>query len=288
VQRFIVDPDYLAAMHVPLLRGRFFTEHDDERAPRVAVVDEVFARTHFPGGDAVGQHIRTEDYEFELVEIIGVVGHIKQWGLDQDETTAVRAQIYEPFLQLPDELIAQAPDGVVVVVRTHDDPAAVAAALRTTVQSVGTGNVMYRVRTADEIIAGYQTTRRFAMYVLTAFAALALLLSCIGIYGMVSYVVDQRTNEIGIRIALGARSSHILAMVLGQGAKLVVCGVVLGLAGAIATSPLMGKLVYGVPTTDPLTLVAVACGVCVIALAAILLPARRATRMQPMQALRTD
>src|SRR4030095_6611264 len=120
--------------------------------------------------------IRTNDYEFEPAEIIGIVSHVKQWGLDQDETSTVRAQIYEPFLQLPDDAIADAPNGVVVVVRTRGDPDDTVAALRTTVQGLGAENVMFRVRTLDQIIAGYQITRRFTMYVLIAFAALALLL----------------------------------------------------------------------------------------------------------------
>jgi predicted permease len=288
VMRFVVGPDYLTTMRVPLLRGRFFSSRDDEHSPRVVVVDEVFARTHFPGTEAVGKRIRTGDYDFEPSEIIGVVGHIKQWGLDRDETTTVRTQMYQPFLQLPDEFIAEAPNGIAVLVRTRGDSGEVVSSLRAIVHDLGAENAMFRVRTADDIIGAYHSTRRFAMYVLVAFAALALLLSCIGIYGVVSYVVDQRTNEIGIRMALGARGSSIMTMVLRQGGKLVLAGVVLGLVGAVAVSPFMTKLIYGVPTTDPWTLAAVACGVMLVALVAMLLPARRAMRMQPMQALRTD
>jgi predicted permease len=288
VMRFVVGPDYLTTMRVPLLRGRFFSPQDDEHAPRVVVVDEVFVRTHFPDRDPIGQRVRTDDFGMESSEIIGVVAHLKQWGLDRDEVTSVRTQLYQPLLQLPDELIADAPTGIAVLVRTRGAPAELVPSLRAIVQQLGADNAMFRVRTVDEIIEGYQSTRRFTMYVLVAFAALALLLSCVGIYGVVSYVVDQRTNEIGIRMALGARGSNILAMVLRQGGKLVVAGVVLGLAAAIAVSPLMSKLIYGVPTTDPWTLAAVATGVTLIALAAMLLPARRAMRMEPSQALRME
>jgi len=288
VMRFVVGPDYLTTMRVPLLRGRFFSSRDDEHAPRVVVVDDVFVRTHFPGADPIGKRIATSDYNFEPSEIIGVVGHVKQWGLDQDETTTVRTQLYQPLLQLPDDFIAGAPDGISVLVRTTGDPDDAIPSLRRVVHELGAQNAMFRVRTLDEIIGGYQTTRRFTMYVLLAAAGLAVLLSCVGIYGVVSYVVDQRTNEIGIRMALGASSSKILAMVLRQGAKLVIAGVVLGVAGALALSPLMGKLVYGVQTTDPVTLAVVACAAIAVALAALIVPARRAMRMQPMQALRTD
>jgi putative ABC transport system permease protein len=288
VVKFVVGPDYLATMRMPLVRGRFFTARDDDHAPRVVVIDDVFARMYFPGVDPVGRHIRTNDYEMAPAEIVGVVGHVKQWGLDQDETSTVRAQLYEPFLQLVDEELPDMVNGVVAVARTRGDDAASIGGLRTAVQQLGAENVMFRARTTDDIIAGYQTTRRFAMYLLAAFAALALLLSCVGIYGVVSYVVDQRTTEIGIRMALGARGRDILALVLRQGAKLVLAGVALGLAGAYAASPFMAKLIYGVSSDDPLTLAGVACGVAIIALAAMLLPARRAMRMQPMQALRTD
>jgi predicted permease len=287
--RFVVGPDYLATMRIPLLRGRFFSPRDDERAPGVVVVDEVFARMHFPDTDPIGKRIRTDDDDFATpVEIIGVIGHIKQWGLDRDETTSVRSQLYQPFLQLPDSVVASTPNGVIAVVRTDDDPADLAASLRTTVQQLGPENVMFGIRTVDQIIEAYQGTRRFAMYVLAAFAALALILSCVGIYGVVSYVVDQRTTEIGIRMALGARASDILTMVLRQGAKLVLAGVALGVAIALALSPLMGRLIYGVPTTDPVTLIAVASGVTLVALGAMFLPARRAMRMQPVEALRAD
>ena len=287
-QRFVVGPDYLLAMRIRLVRGRWFSARDDDHAPRVAVVDEVFAQSQFPGSDAVGRTIRTDAYDFEPIEIIGVVGHVKQWGLDRDDTTGVRAQIYEPFLQLPNGQLARMSKGVVVVTRTRGEPTDVINSLRTTIQGLGAENVMFRVRTVEQIIEGYQTTRRFAMYVLVGFAALALLLSCVGIYGVVSYVVDQRTTEIGIRMALGARASDILKMVLRQGGKLVLAGIGLGIAAAFAVGPVMAKLVYDVPVTDPLTFAAVACGVGLIALAAMVLPARRAMRMQPMQALRSE
>jgi ABC-type antimicrobial peptide transport system permease subunit len=190
--------------------------------------------------------------------------------------------------QLADDQITGAPNGIAVLVRARGTTASAIASERTLVPELGAENVMFDVRTADEIIAGYQGPRRFSMYVLVAFAALALLLSCIGVYGVLSYIVAQRTTEIGIRIALGARAADILRLVLRQGAKLIAAGLALGLLGAVAASPYAGALVYGVSPIDPLTLSAVGLAVSLLALAAIVMPARRAMRMDPMQALRTD
>jgi predicted permease len=288
-QRFVVGPDYLATMQIRLVRGRFFTARDNENVPMVMVIDEVFAQTHYPGEDPVGKYLRVGDDDFENpIEIIGVVSHVKQWGLDRDGTTAVRAQSYQSFLQLGDNAVAEMPNGVVVLARVHGDTGAAVQSLRQVVNGLGAENVMYRVRTVNEIVAGYQATRRFSMYVLTAFAVLALLLSCIGIYGVVSYVVTQRTSEIGIRMALGARPGHIMGMVLRQGAKLALAGVALGLVAAAAVAPSLGDLIYGVPAIDPVTFVLVPCAVTVVALAAMVLPARRAMRVDPLLALRSD
>ncbi|HEY5927380.1 MAG TPA: ABC transporter permease [Kofleriaceae bacterium] len=289
--KFIVGPDHLTTMRTRLLRGRFLSARDDEHAPRVVVIDEVFAQTHFPGEDPIGKRLHIDDFEYEPAEIVGVVAHVKQWGLDRDERTSIRSQLYEAFQQLPDAAITRAPAGMFVLVRARTGASGVASlttSLRTAVQALGAENVMYRVRSIDTIIASYQATRRFAMYVLAAFAALALLLSCVGIYGVVSYVVAQRTNEIGIRMALGAQAADIMRLVLRQGMKLALAGVVLGLAIAVAVTPLLEDFVYGVPAIDPVTFVAVACGVTLVALLAIVLPARRAMRMDPMQALRAE
>jgi predicted permease len=284
----IVGPGYLEAMGIPLRRGRFLTRGDDEHAPLAVVIDEAFARTYYPDRDPVGQRIHVVDYDFAPAEIVGVVGHVKQWGLDQDETTSVRATIYEAFDQLADTDIARAAAGVVVIARTRGETAAAIAALRATVERSGGENVMFRIRTIDEIVAGYQATRRFAMYVLTGFAVLALLLCCVGIYGVVSYIVARRTTEIGIRMALGANARHILRMVLRQGLRLALAGVALGLVAAAGVTRFIGDLLYDVPAIDPVTYLAAAIAVTAVALVAMVLPARRAMRMDPMQALRTE
>lgn len=281
-QQSIVGPSYFATMRIAVLHGRAFTSRDDERVPRVAVIDDVFARAYFPEGNPVGKRIRLSAYNFEPVEIVGVVAHTKQWGLDQDDTTPVRAQLYIALFQIPDDALGDAPPGLVVIARAPPGP------LRTAIEALSAEHVVYDVRTLDQIITGYQTTRRFSMYVLAAFALLALVLSCVGIYGVVSYIVAQRTTEIGIRMALGARASDILRLVLRQGVKLVLIGVSLGLVGAAAVSPYLAKLVYGIPALDPITLVAVAAAISAVAILAIVVPARRAMRTDPMQALRSD
>jgi hypothetical protein len=284
----VVGPRYLATMGIPLERGRFFSERDDERSPNVVVIDDVFARMHFPDEDPVGKRIHLADYDFEPVEIIGVVGHVKMWGLDQDETTSVRAQLYIPFLQLGDPLITRASAGVVVLARTRADHGGAIGALRTTIEHHGAENVMFRIKSASAIITGYQATRRFAMYVLAAFASLALLLCCVGTYGVIAYLVAQRTTEIGIRMALGATAANIMRLIVRDGLKLTLAGVLLGLVVAGAVTRYMSSMLFGVRPIDPVTFAGVAVAVTLVALVALVLPARRATRLDVMQALRTE
>ncbi len=284
----IVGPAYLDTMRIPLQRGRFFLPRDDEHAPNVVVIDEAFARLYFPNEDPIGKRLHLGDYDFQPVEIVGVVGHVKMWGLDEDATTTVPAQVYYPIRQMPDEVISQAAAGFVVIARTHGDRRDVVSALRRTVEQRGAENVMFRVRTAGDIIASYQTTRRFAMYVLAAFAVLALLLCCVGIYGVVSYNVARRTSELGIRMALGATAANIMALVLRQGLRLTLAGIAIGLVSAALLTRFMTSLLFGVRPFDPITFGLVAVLVTAIAVAALLLPARRATRMDVMQALRSE
>ncbi len=282
----IVGPDFLTTMGIPLQRGRFFSVRDDEHAPTVAVIDEAFARLHFPGEDPIGKRIHLANTDFDSTEIIGVVGHMKLMGLDQDDTSTVRAQVYLSFRQIDDGLVMRAATSLSVQTRVRASSAL--AAIRQTVAQHGADNVMFQVRTADDIIASYQTTRRFAMYVLATFAILALLLCCIGIYGVISYVVARRTNELGIRIALGATSARITRLVVGDGLKLTLTGVVIGLVAACALTRFMRGMLYGVSAFDPVTFAAVACAVTIVATLALLIPARRATRLNVTAALRAE
>lgn len=282
---YAVEPGYLAAMGIQLKQGRFITNQDEFRTQPVAVIDEVFARQHFPNADALGKRINLGDGS-NPPEIVGVIGHVKQWGLDADDGHTLRAQLYLPFRQLSWNSEAD------VVVRVEGVAGTIATAqfdaLRRVVQSQHVQNVIYEPRTMNEVIADSLARRRFAVILLGAFAAVALLLASIGLYGVMSYMVTQHTREIGVRMALGAQSSDVLKLVVGKGLVLTMAGVALGLAGAFGLTRLIGTLLYGVTATDALTFVGVSALLIAVALLACYLPARRATMVDPMIALRQE
>jgi predicted permease len=282
---YMVEPEYLSAMGIPLKRGRFLTEQDRENGNPVTVIDEALARIYFPHEDPIGKRLHLDIYE-TTPEIVGIVGHVKHWGLDTD-TQYIQAQIYLPTAQVPDRL-AQALTGGGVVVRTDGDPLALTGALREKVQKQNSDNVAYGFQTMNSTIADSLAARRFAMALLTVFAALAVLLSSIGIYGVISYLVGQRTHEIGVRIALGAQRADVLRLVLGEGVKMAALGVAIGFVAALALTRLMSQMVFGVSTTDPLTFAGVAALLVGVALFACYIPARRAMRVDPMVALRYE
>jgi putative ABC transport system permease protein len=284
---YLVQPDYLGSMKIPLLRGRFLTKQDSEHSPLVAVIDTQFAKLYFGNEDPIGKHINF-DILGKTVEIVGVVGHIKQWGLDTDAQSKVQAQSYLPLSQLPDQFMPLVARGVGVVARTEASPAGEMDALRHAVDGVNSQLVVYGTESMEDIISDSLAARRFAMMLLGIFAALAVVLSSVGIYGVISYVVGQRTHEIGIRMALGARPGSVQRMVLGQGTKMTLFGVSIGLASALLLTRLMAKMLFGVSSHDPLTFLGVALLLIFVALAACYIPARRATRVDPMVALRYE
>src|SRR6185437_5859969 len=285
--RYVIEPGYLQAMKIPLERGRFFAEQDNEHAPLVAVIDDVFAQKFFGNQDPIGKSINLAGPN-KPAEIIGIVGHVKHWGLDTDDSQTLRAQIYLPYMQLGDDDMALVPPGTTSVVRYSGSATAIFSALRTSLQKMNPDNVIYGAQTMDDIIAQSLATRRFSMMILAIFAALALLLATIGIYGVISYLAGQRTHEIGVRMALGAQQHEILKLVLGQAARMALIGVVIGLGAALALTRLMSSLLYGVNATDPLTFAAVAVLLLLVAVAACYIPARRAMRVDPMVALRYE
>ncbi len=284
---YIVEPDYLKAMGVPLRRGRFFSSQDNEHSPLVVAIDDVFAQKYFPNENPVGKRIHVNNFAGPS-EIVGVVGHVKQWGLGVDEVQTPRAQLYLPCMQMPDEFIAMVPSGSSVMIRSSGNPSGLFDAIRRVSSQMSSQQVVFGAQSMDGIISGSLASQRFSMVVLGVFAAVALLLASIGIYGVISYVVGQRTHEIGIRMALGAERREILQLILGTGGRLALAGAAVGLLAALAVTRLMVSLLYQVSATDPLTLASVSALLIIVALMASYIPARRAARVDPMVALRYE
>lgn len=284
---YAVQPDYLRAMGIPLIRGRFLNAQDNEHSPFVIDIDEDFARQYFPGQDPIGRRVN-----FALMDksglIVGVVGHVKQWGLDESSGPPIRAEFYFPISQIPDQFFPLLARGGQFVVRTQGSPDAEMKTIRAALRRVNSGIVVYEVHTLKSIISRSLAARRFSMILLAIFATLALVLSCIGIYGVISYLVGQRTHEIGVRMALGAQPAHVMRLILGQAARMALVGVAIGLAGSLALTRLMNKMLFGVSAYDPFTFAAVAALLIAVALAACYVPARRAMRVDPMIALRYE
>jgi len=284
---YVVEEDYLKVMGIPLQRGRFFTAQDNENASHVVVVDDVFAKKYFPDTDPIGQHIIL-DNKGGRAEIIGIVSHVKQWGLDSDDKESLRAELYFPFMQLPDQAMQLSGSGTGVMVRYDPRAVTIGDSLRAAVKGISAEHVMSKAQTMDEIISDSLAAQRFSMTVFGIFAVLALALASVGIYGVISYLVQQRTQEIGVRVALGAKRTDVLRLVLGDGMKMVGVGVAIGLMAAFGLTRLMASLLYGVSATDPLTFAVVAILLAIVALAACYIPARRAMRVDPMVALRYE
>ena len=288
--KYVVDPDYLKVMEIRLRRGRFFTSQDNEHAPSVAVIDERLAKKYFGSDDPIGKRIRlteNEDMGDGTTEIVGVVDHVNQWGLASDAQN-LQAQIYLPAMQMSDSFTVLVSYGTSAVVRYSGSAPGIIHSIRDTSRKMNSEQVVYGEQTMDEIISDSISDRKFSMVLLGTFAALALLLSSIGMYGVVAYLVGQRTHEIGIRIALGAQRLNVLALVLGEGVKLVLLGAAIGIAAALGLSRLMAGMLYGVSATDPLTFVAVPIVLLGVAMLACYIPARRAMRVDPMTALRYE
>jgi predicted permease len=284
---YLVEAGFQQAMGITLQGGRFITPQDDERASVVIDIDDVFARTYFPKENPIGKHIHLATFNV-TVEIVGVVGHVKQWGLDTDSKSAIEAQLDYPFMQLPERLMPMVADSVAVVLRTEGDPTAVMGSVRRAVAEIDPREVTYNVRTMDEVVAGSFAARRLSMLLLSVFAALALVLACVGIYGVISYLVGQRTREIGVRMALGAERSDVLRLVIGHGAKMALVGIAIGTGAALGLARLMVNQLFGVSAHDPLTFAGVAMLLILVAVAACYIPARRAMRVDPVVALRCE
>jgi predicted permease len=283
---YVVSPDYPAVMQIPLLRGRFLTERDNLSSTPVALIDDVMARQIFPGVDPIGRQISLT--ALGTVQVVGVVGHVKQWGLDSDDTNKIRNQVYFPLLQVPDKFMSSGVAGLTLTLRSKGEPLSLVPSVRTAVAGPTDDQPVYAVRAMKDVISGSLAERRFMMLVLIAFASVALLLAAVGIYGVMSYAVTRRTNELGVRSALGASHWQIMTLVMRRGMGLASAGLIIGLAASVMLTRLMGSLLYGVGAGDPLTLVVVTVVLGVVAMLACLVPARRATAVDPVIALRCE
>ena len=274
---YAVTPDYFKSMGIPLIRGRVFTDQDRKDSPRVAIINEEMARRYFPDENPIGKEINVTNGPETFREIVGIVGDVKQYGLAQPTTL----QTYEPFSQNPFS-------GMTLVVRSESNPAGLTSAIRTQVLSIDKDQPIARTRALEQLVSDSVAKQRFAMLLLGTFGAVALVLAAVGLYGVMSYAVTQRTHELGIRMALGASTGNVLKLVVGQGMALALVGVGIGLGGAFALTRLMANLLFATGATDPVTFVGISLLLVGVAVAACLVPARRATKVDPMVALRYE
>lgn len=283
---YVATPDYLKVMKIPLKRGRFLTDSDTENSPFVVVIDEQFAKRYFGNNDPVGRHVNLDILNVGA-EIVGVVGHVKQWGMDESPKS-IQAQFYFSMVQVPDRFLSMIAQGFQGMVRAEPAMLNNASWIGEAVGKVNNETAIYDITTMTQVIAKSLAEKRFAMALLGVFAALATVLSSVGIYGVISYIAGQRTHEIGVRMALGAERANVLRMMLTQAGKMALIGVAIGLIAAFGLMRLMSSMLFGVSTQDPLTFLAVALLLTLVAMAACYVPARRATRIDPMVALRYE
>jgi len=278
----LAQTGYFRTMGIRLITGRDFTERDDAKATPVAIINETLARRFFPNEDPISKRIKPEfamarDTEPAMREIIGVVGDVKRRSLSDD----ARPEIYAPHAQLPYY-------EMYVTVKTETDPRRVVSAVRAELRALDKDQPIYDVRTLEQRLGASLAQQRFSALLLTLFAGIALVLTAVGLYGVMSYSVTQRTHEIGIRLALGAQPRDIFKLVVGQGMRLTLFGVGIGLVGAFGLTRFLSSLLFGVKPTDPVIFASVSLLLTGVALFASYIPARRATKVDPMVALRYE
>jgi putative ABC transport system permease protein len=274
----VVSGEYFRTMGIPILQGRTFTQHDEIGKPWRVIISKRLADTLWPGENPVGhQAILWKGQSSSVAEVVGVVGNQRERGLDADPTLTVYLPSY-----------GSGPGAMQFAIHTAGNPTALTPALRSILKEIDPNLPLSDVQTLDEIVSRSLAPRRFNMFLLAIFAAIALLLALVGIYGVLAYSVGQRTAEIGLRVALGATQARVLALVLGQGMRPILLGAAIGVLGAAALSQLISSLLFGIKPLDPLTYGLAALLVIVAALLSCYVPARRALRVDPVSALRQD
>jgi len=285
-----VSPDYLRVMGLRLLGGRFFDEFDTPARTPVIVIDDVLAHDAFGGQDPVGKRlwIPQMGYGGNVFQIIGVVNHVRHWGLGADDQAKIRAQIYYPFSQLPDNFMRRWSQLMSIAVRTEIPPLGLLAPLRSALKGETGDQVLYEVHTMEQLASDSLASQRFLLLLFGIFAAVALLLACVGIYGVLAYLTGQRIPEMGVRIALGARAADVIWLVLRQSLSMIVVGVALGTAAALAAERILLRYVSGMQPSAAISFAVMIPLLLAAALLASFVPARRASRIDPVVALRQE
>ncbi len=283
-----VSPNYLNVMGVHLRQGRFFNDRDHAGGQLVIVIDDVLAQSAFPGQDPIGKLLWMPDMGYGPFTVVGVVGHVRHWGLAGDDQAQVRAQFYYPFAQLPDRFLRRWSELMSVAVRTNIDPSSVVDSLRQQVRGATGDQVVYEVRTMEQLARGTLARERFLLLLFSIFAGLALVLACVGIYGVLAYLTNQRVPEIGVRMALGASPADVMWLILRDSLALIALGVTVGILGAMGAGHLLRHSVEGMQSTGPLPYAITIFLLVATAVAASLIPARRASQVDPMKVLRQE
>jgi predicted permease len=289
---YIVEPDYLHALQLHLKRGRFLTNADNEFSTKVAVIDEAMAQKYFPGQNPIGQYL---DFDTDPQNparlpnrrIVGIVGHVNQWGLAADASNPLQAQMYLPIAQIPDKEMSGSRQEIRMYVRTRRADISFES-IRQRLLSLNRGLAVFDNQPMEQTVSRSIASKRFTMALLAVFAGIALVLASVGIYGVLAHLVGQRRQEIGIRMALGAAPWEVLRMILADGGRMILAGITLGVILALALTHLMSGMLFGVKPADLPTFALVVLTLCLVALLACYAPARSAMKVDPMVALRNE
>lgn len=281
-----MTPDYLKVMGIPLRQGRFFSEHDRIGTEPVVVIDDNLAQHAFGGKDAVGQRLWIPAMGGGPVQVVGIVGHVRHWGLAGDDRSRVRDQMYYPFAQVPAPLLHFFSSIMSIAVRTTIPPLNVVKPLRRQLRGAAGDQALYEVRTMEQLVSASLARQRFLLLLFGIFAGLALLLACIGVYGVLAYLTGQLVPEIGVRMTFGATARDVMRLVLGQSLVMISVGVGVGIVAALAAGRILNRLVEGMRPAELSTFAITIAALVIAALFASLVPARRASRVDPVSALR--